>query len=205
MARAARKTTPRVPHDTPMWEDAEQTKMSRTWVIFFERLGRVSNEDIDDPELKATFGLVRELTVEDDLTLHYIAKKPGRFTGLLVNGKQPATGSTVHIVIEKWKYDTTYLGEGDPQEWLNIFADIDEGPGYIELADFDELDPPLDEGTPYLEVFSPAAGNCEFKTEHDGEDGQIEAGDLLRINCTQIGSTFAGKGYEIVLHWEPLQ
>lgn len=189
-----------------MWEDAEQTRMSRTWIIFFERLGQVSNEAADDPELKATFGLVRELTEEDDLTLHFIAKKEGRFTGLLVNGKHPCRGSVAKISIEKWKYDTTYLEESEEQEWINIFADIEEGedtvPGYIELADFDEIDPPLATGTPYLEVFSPFAGNCTFK---EGDDGQIAPGDLLRINCVQIGEDFAGKGYEIVLHWEPLQ
>jgi hypothetical protein len=201
------KTTPRVPKETPMYEDPpDNTMMSRTWVIFFERLGQVSNESADDPDLKATFGLVRLLTVEDDLTLRFCAKKEGRFIGLHVNGKLPARGSTVKITIEKWKYDTTYLGEGEEQAWINIFADIVDGedtiPGYIEFADFDELDPPLDTGTPYLEVFSEAAGNCTFK---DDDDGLIAPGDMLRINCLQVGSTYAGKGYEVVLHWEPLQ
>ena len=187
-----------------MFEDPPaNTMMSRTWVIFLERLGQ-SWTEVEDPELKATFGLVRTLTVEDDLTLRFCCKRAGRFIGLHVNGKTPAQGSTVRISIEKWKYDTSYLGE-DPQEWINIFADIDEGPGYIELADFDELDPPLAEGTPYLEVFSPAAGNCEFSEGHDGDDGLIDVGDMLRINCLQVGSVYAGKGYEIVLHWEPLQ
>ena len=192
-----------------MWEDAEQTKMSRTWIIFFERLGQILNIAENDPDLKATFGLNRMLTVEDDLTLRFCCKKPGRFLGLHVNGKLPARGSTVKIAIEKWKYDTSYLEEDEEQEWINIFADREEEeetiPGYIELADFDELDPPLAEGTPYLEVFSPAAGNCEFSEGHDGDDGLIAPGDMLRINCLQVGATYAGKGYEIVLHWEPLQ
>jgi hypothetical protein len=187
-----------------MWEDVEQTKMSRTWVIFFERLGQ-GDAEAEDPEMKATFGLNRLLTIEDDLTNHFISQTEGRFAGLLVNGKSPAKGDTVRIVIEKWKYDTTDLGEEDTQQWLNIFADIDDLPGFIELADFDAIDPPLAEGTPYVEVFSPAAGTCEFKKESNGEDGQIAPGDLLRINCTQIGSDYAGKNYEIVLSWEPLQ
>jgi hypothetical protein len=192
-----------------MWEDPpHNTQMSRTWIIFLERLGQVFNES-EDEDQKATFGLVRTLTVEDDLCLRFLCKKAGRFSGLHANGKLPARGSTVKITIEKWKYDTTYLGEGEDQEWINIFADrvIEEDtvPGYIELADFDAIDPPLPTGTPYLEVFSPAAGNCEFKPEHDGADGQIAVGDMLRINCLQVGSTYAGKGYELVLHWEPLQ
>jgi hypothetical protein len=204
-----RKVTPRVPKETPMFEDPpHNTMMSRTWVIFLERLGQ-SWTEVEDPELKATFGLVRTLEVEDDLTLRFLCKRAGRFIGLHANGKLPATGSTVKISIEKWKYDATYLGEGEDQEWINIFADREEEeetiPGYIELADFDAIDPPLPTGTPYLEVFSPAAANVEFKAEHDGADGQIAVGDMLRINCLQVGSDYAGKGYEIVLHWEPLQ
>jgi hypothetical protein len=190
--------TLRVPHETPMYEDPpHNTRMSRTWIIFFQKRHGAAAAVEADPDLKATFGLVRELTIADSLTLHYIVVKPGRFVGVLANGKQPCTGSPARIVIEKWHDD----GDDEtPGAWVNIFADIGEEPGYIELADADTLE--LEPGAPYLEIFSPYVTPVatHFKS---GDDGAVVAGDLLRINCTQIGATFAGKGYEIVLRWEP--
>ncbi|MGH9629158.1 MAG: hypothetical protein ACRD7E_12615 [Bryobacteraceae bacterium] len=70
----------------------------------------------------------------------------------------------------------------EAQTWATIFA----SPGYIELAD----------GDTSLQLYE---GAGVFAS---GAAGAIAVGDLLRINCTQIGSTTAGKDIEFVLRWE---
>jgi hypothetical protein len=50
---------------------------------------------------KATFGLVRDLTVEEDLTNHYICRRGGTFLDCTVNAKVAPTGSTATLVIQK--------------------------------------------------------------------------------------------------------
>jgi hypothetical protein len=62
---------------------------------------------------------------------------------------------------------------------VNIFKD----PGYVELIE-------------------------EFEGLHfwsnvfeEGPAGEVLIGDLLRINCVQVGAEFPGKGYEFVLRW----
>jgi hypothetical protein len=171
--------------------------MSRTWIIFLERLGRWTELEgnLGDTEYKATFGLVRELTVEDDLTLHYIAQKAGRFTEIYANGKTPARGSAARIRIRKKKYAD--LGD-PPTVFESILRDVGAEEGYIELADADALG--LLPGEAYVERFVHTAEAPIFE---DGELGTIAPGDLLQISCSQIGSDYAGKGYEIVLRWEP--
>lgn len=157
----------------------EHGNMTRTWIIFFERLGKVESSEENETAIgprKATFGLVRELTVENDLTLHFIARSPGTFIDIVANGKQPCTGSAARIVIQK--------STDEGVTWATIF----KSPGYITL--------PADDDTLLI-----------WTKENDdifaaGDAGKIAAGDLLRINCTQKGSTFAGKGYEVVLRWQ---
>lgn len=148
----------------------ENGHMTRTWIIFFERLGRGG----DGGELKATFGLVRELTVEDDLTNHFIARSQGRFVSLAVNAKVAPAGSAARFEIEK--------SADEGQTWATIFA----SPGYIELA----------AGDTTVQLFE---GAGVFAA---GLAGAIAVGDLLRINCTQTGSATAGKDIEFVLRWQ---
>lgn len=178
------RRTPRVPHQTPMYEPGGT--MSRTWIIFFERLGRWTEINQTEAEKKATFGLVKLLTVTDDLTLHFIARTSGPFIDLAVNGKEPCTGAPVRIKIEKWHEDLPET----PGAWKTIFSP----PGYIEI--------PV--GNDDVMFWTREENDDAIRDEvfkEDG-DGRILAGDMLRINCTQIGSTFAGKGYEFVLRWE---
>lgn len=180
----AKNTTPRVPHQTPMFEnpgiddDRELAKwieifhklpISRTWIIFWERL--FSGEGGGgDGELKATFGLVRSLTVEDDLTNHFISRSEGTFVDLVVNAKIPPTGTAARIEIEK--------STDEGATWNTIFP----APGYITLAIADDE-------------------RQEFTSFATGAAGTIAVGDFLRINCTQKGSLTAGKNIEFVLRW----
>lgn len=198
----AHPTTPRVPWDTPMYEDPPHNKkMSRTWVIFLERLGNKYYTDgvTGDTEYKATFVLLRELTVANDLTdVHYIAKKAGRFKAIYANGKVPARGAEARIRI----YKKPYAQLGDPPTiFENIFPDGEEEEGYISLPDADALGQAADEAAAHVVSWEHTDAMPLFKS---GEDGEIQPGDLLRIDCSQIGSEYPGKGYTIVLHWEPL-
>src|SRR5262245_39009161 len=117
-------TTPRVPVQTPMFDG--NGLLTRTWVIFFERLGRVTEITEEGAlaagELKATFGLLRELTIGADLTNHYICRSPGTYVNCAVNCKIAPIGSTARLVIEK--------STDEGVTWANIFA----SPAYIELA-----------------------------------------------------------------------
>lgn len=123
-------------------------------------------------ERKATFGLVKALTVENDLTNHYISRTSGKFKDVAVKVKDAPTGSPARLVIEK----STDKG----LTWNNIFKD----PGYIEL-EADRVTLQL-----YKDVFK------------NDENGYIAENDLLRINCIQIGSTNPGSQIEVVLRWE---
>jgi len=128
-------------------------------------------------DLKATFCLNRTLTVADDLTNHFICRNPDTtpapFASVSVKCKAPPTGSAARLEIE--------ISKDEGATWYTIFS----GSGYIELADGDAT----------RQDFT----GC-FRTD---EYGSIVKGDLLRINCTQIGSTIAGAAIEVVAEWEP--
>lgn len=166
---------PAVPIRTPMFdgEERQDDELTRTWIIFFERLaGRRGLASSGVGELKATFGLLRNLTVEDDLTNHFICRTGGTFYNLAVKPKIAPTGSAARIEIE--------ISKDEGVTWFTIFA----GVGYIELA----------AGDATLQEFEGV-----FRTD---AYGAIAVDELLRINCTQIGSTVAGKNIEFVLLWE---
>jgi len=166
--------TPRVPKETPMFDDGG--RLTRPWIIFFEQLPQaavreIANEHLSTAgELKATFGLVRDLEVDNDLTNHYIARSPGAFKSLAVNAKQPPSGRAARFTIDK--------STDEGATWHTIFADP---PGYIEIG--------ADDSTrqDFTDVFAPGAA------------GTIAVGDLLRIGCLQAGSSTAGSGIEFVL------
>src|SRR5262245_18573229 len=166
-------TTPRVPIQTPMFD--QNGMVTRAWIIFWERLGKV--EEITEEgalslgELKATFGLLRTLAVENDLTNHFICRSPGTFLNVAVNCKTAPTGSTARLVIEK--------STNEGVSWSNIFV----SPAYIELVVGDTT-------------------VQEFSNFVAAPNNTIAAGNLLRINCIQPGSTVAGKNIEVVLRWE---
>jgi hypothetical protein len=166
--------TPRVPKETPMYDDAGN--MTRTWIIFFERLftravDKATESGGGAGELKATFGLVRLLTLENDLTNHFISRSAGTFQSLTANAKQPPTGSAAIFDFKK--------STDEGQTWNTIFA---SGPIALAAGDSTRQD--------FTGVFAVGAA------------GQIAVGDFLRIDCLQIGSTFAGKDIEFVLKWE---
>jgi hypothetical protein len=166
----AKYDTIRVPHETPMFD--KDGIMSRTWIIFFEKLPKFAAENGIVPRglKKATFGLVRTLTVENDLTNHFISLTSGRFIGWSVNAKNPPTGAAAILNIE--------ISHDEGSSWHSIFDSIK-----IEIPDGDNT---RIDGT--------------FFTDEIPHQ-RIQKGDLLRINCEQIGSTFAGKDIEVVVYW----
>lgn len=201
--------TPRVPHETEIFPDAvvkvegvdypvSFEAMSRTWIIFLERLGK--GEWIEggngDTEYKATFGLNRELTVANRLTNRYIAQKAGRFSEIYATGLYVCRGSEGRIRIRKKPYQQ--LGD-PPTLWVNIFHDIEDEDGYISLVDGDAIGLLADEV--HVQYWTIDAEGHPFA---EGEDGTIEPGDVLEIDCLQIGSEYPGKNFEIVLRWEPI-
>lgn len=169
--------TPRVPVETPMYESDERggQKLTRPWIIFFERLGNHSVRSGAAAEKKATFGLLKDLTVSIDLTNHFISRSSGAFVDVAVNAKDPPTGSKARLQIQK----SVDFGAS----WRNIF----KAPGYIELAI----------GNSGLQLWT--------RDDQDifaaADDGKIAIANFLRVNCTQKGSTNAGKNIEIVLRW----
>ncbi|MEN6537786.1 MAG: hypothetical protein ABFD89_29310 [Bryobacteraceae bacterium] len=164
------RVTPRVPHQTPMYEP--DGKMSRTWVIFFEKLARF---DPGDTNRKATFVLKRALTVENDLTNHYIVRVAGAFYDAALKAKLAPTGAAARFVIER-----------STDEGLTWESILNPNPGYLEIPDGDDSLIVYDRG-----IFHP-----------DPAIARVEIGYLLRKNCTQIGSTTAGQDITSVVRWE---
>ena len=86
-------STPRVPHETPMYEVSSEGKpiLSRTWMIFFERLGRVEaaaepTPGEAGPDLIWRTLLVKDSHIGNDIADHVTAQKTGtatRFAGVL--------------------------------------------------------------------------------------------------------------------------
>lgn len=162
-------------------EALKQLKMSRTWIIFFERLGNwldITN-NLSAGELKATFGINRELNADDvSLTFQpFIAKdfadaRPFRL--LRVVAYAPPSGSTARMNID--------ISKDEGASWYSILDT--GGSGYFELA--------ADDAT--RQDFADI-----FRTD---EYGSIEDGDLLRINCSQVGSSYPGKNIEFVLWFD---
>ena len=79
-------STPRVPHETPMYETTPEGRMvlSRTWMIFFERLGReeaaVTTPGEAGPDLIWRTLLVKDSTIGNDIADHVTAQKTGTAT-----------------------------------------------------------------------------------------------------------------------------
>jgi hypothetical protein len=161
--------TPRVPHETKVLTDAGH--MTRPWIIFLERLGLHVITNNMAGEKKATFGLCRLLTVENDLTNHFICLVGGKFSYWAANAKNPGTGAAVILNIQ--------ISHDEGVTWNSIFDSVK-----IVIPDGDDSHIEGD-------VFTTTA-----------EHAQILPGELLRINCEQFGSTYAGKDIEVVLRWE---
>lgn len=77
-----KQTTPRVPIQTPMFD--ERGNLTRTWIIFFERLGKVEQKDIEPPiEPGGAAGpwqrtlLIKDATVGVDIADHVTVYQPG--------------------------------------------------------------------------------------------------------------------------------
>ena len=177
MASDPKYKTPRVPHNTPMYEDPPTNKkMSRTWIIFFERLALWESENEIETggggEKKATFGLLRELTVEQDLTNHYISRTSGVFTSWAINAKLPPIGSSATLDI--------LLSTDEGITWNSIFT------GGVK--------PILPDGAEDI-----TEGNVFSLLP---QYNRIQPNNLLRIDCLAKGSGFAGQYIEVVLLWE---
>jgi hypothetical protein len=114
---------------------------------------------------KATFGLVRALTVDTGLTLHYICRQGGTFIDTVAKIRTQAPTGTSAILDIKKSID-------DGLNWNSIFPPT----GRIVL--------------PAGSLLTVRVFNYTIKT--------IAKGDLLRIDCLQIGSTLPGKGVEVV-------
>jgi len=171
--------TPCVPHKTPMYE--KDGAMSRTWIIFFERLGRWDeiHNTAGDTNRKATFVLKRELEVEDDLTNHYIVRAPGAFYDAAIKAKTAPTDAAARLVIER------STDEGGT--WFTVLNPLDEEtPGYLEIPDGDDTLILFDRSIFYDEPLI----------------ARVNVDDLLRINCIQCGSTLPGQDITVVIRWE---
>jgi hypothetical protein len=184
--------TPRVPQETLMYEIGVDgvPRLTRVWMIFFERLGRIQTAAAGGATItrqKATFGLLRDLvTDENDLTNHYIARGGGVLRNWTVNAKVPPSGQDAILDIQR------SVDEGE--NWFSIFREVDE----------------LDEPTDEFKIIIPADDDSRIDgtdfaaDDEDTEDiveGRIDAGDFLRINCVQAGSTEPGSDIEVVLEW----
>lgn len=155
-------------------------RLTRTWIIFFERLwmqpgsGDVPPDGGGGPgvnDQKATFGLVKTLEVADRLTLYYIVRRAGEFLDVTAKiAEQAPTGSDAILDIQR--------SQDDGATWASIFPSGD------------------------LLVLPAASTSLVFKDTFSGTVDSVEIGDLLRIGCTQTGSVEPGKGIEVVLQWE---
>jgi hypothetical protein len=157
-------------------------RLSRTWIIFFERLwSQPGSGDVVVPpgggpgvaelDRKATFGLVKPLEVSDRLTLYYIVRKAGTFVDCVAKiAEQAPSGSDAILDIQR--------SQDDGSTWESIFPED----GLLIL-------PATETATLYTADFSPTVNS-------------VNVNDLLRIGCTQIGSVDPGKGVEVVLQWK---
>lgn len=165
---------PAVPVRTPMF-DADG-KLSRTWIIFFERLwmqpesGDVPGGSPTPQDRKATFGLVRELEISDRLTLYYIVRRAGTFVDCVAKIADTApTGADAILDIQR--------STDDGATWHSIFP----AGNLLTLPDGETA----------------TVSKTTFSTTITG----VAIGHLLRIGCTQVGSADKGKGIEVVLQW----
>ena len=75
----AKHSTPRVPLQTPMFD--ERGNLTRTWIIFFERLGRIEAANIPPAGGGAVVFqrtlLIKDTTVGDDIADHVTVYEPG--------------------------------------------------------------------------------------------------------------------------------
>lgn len=161
-------------------------RLTRTWMIFFERLGRTETAVTTPPEptesiarQKATFGLLRPLEdEEEDLTNHYIARGAGILRNWTCNAKTPPTGQSAILDIER------SVDEG--ATWFSIFDDDDADKIVIPEDDDTRID-----GTAFK----------ADDEETDQTEGRVEEGDFLRINCIRAGLGEPGRDIEVVLEW----
>jgi len=83
-AKRSKFTTPRVPLQTPMYVDGQ---LSRTWIIFFERLGReVITEEGEPGAGGGVFQrtlLLKDTTVGNDIADHVTVYEPGTATQIV--------------------------------------------------------------------------------------------------------------------------
>jgi hypothetical protein len=121
---------------------------------------------------KATFGLVADLAVAQDLTNHYICRRSGVFVDCVVNLKTPPAGANAILDIE--------ISTDDGASWNSVFPE--GGANKINL-------PATSTATVTVTTFAAAPLNI------------IAPGNLLRINCLQKGSTTPGSKIEVVLRW----
>ena len=79
----AKHSTPRVPIQTPMFD--ERGNLTRTWIIFFERLGQVEDAGTTPPAPGSTRPfqrtlLIKDTTVGEDIADHVTVYEPGTAT-----------------------------------------------------------------------------------------------------------------------------
>src|SRR5262245_31940264 len=143
---------PHVPVRSPMFD--EEGRLTRTWIIFFERLwmqpGSGGGGEPAVADRKATFGLVQELTVSDRLTLYYIVRRAGAFTNVVAKiADEAPTGSDAILDIQR--------STDDGATWASIFPEDD----LLVI-------PAAATATVYKDTFSPTVNS-------------VAVGDLLKI------------------------
>jgi hypothetical protein len=164
---------PRVPLQTPMF-DGDMTalgKLTRTWIIFFERAFKAAATALGFGVDKATFGvgILYNIKVADDICPHYIVESPGDLQHVDFRIKVPPTGASLILDITRTSDNGTKHG--------SIF-------------------------TTAPKLVFPAGGLLTYTAKNFlPENKHLSYKDVLKINCTQIGSTIPGKLATVVAKW----
>lgn len=152
-------STPRVPHETPMYEVTPEGRqvLSRTWMIFFERLGRVeaatggTAAPFDITDLYWRTLLLKDTAVGDDIADHVPAQATGigvKLVGVL--RKEIEEDLTVRVnkelapfiiltipagtLIDTPVEQTTFVAGNSVAEGEVLWFDVTESDGQVDAA-----------------------------------------------------------------------
>lgn len=144
-------STPRVPIQTPMFDEAGL--VTRTWVIFFERLGLWKTAEVKEGEgegqaagqiIYANFGVLGPLAVGNGVTTPVDLSIPaGRKAQCLFARANLRTASTSGNVSVTLEYSTNaHDTPAGSRTWTDVFA---AGVAVVILANQQQMDEPVAE------------------------------------------------------------
>ena len=136
---------------------------------------KIETNSVVEPKFdKATFGILKPLTVGNALTNYYICRKAGKFIDVAIKNKiapdASISGTTTILDIQ--------LSTDDGATWKTLFSTS-------------------------AKITIPAGSTATLVIPKDKfAIPAISVGNLLEINCVQIASPEPGLDYEVVLRWE---